>query len=168
LADYNAGRLHGAWISAYQDVEAVQSDIDRMLANSLEPVAEEWGIFDHDGFGPIQLSEYEDLATVVALARGIATYGPAFAHWAEHVDRDPERLGHFEDALLGTYPSRTDYVDDMLQDAGIDVVAAARLEPWVEPYVYVDSLALARDLEVSGEVVFIDYGHLVLVFHGHY
>src|SRR5436189_4774564 len=51
LSDYNAGRLHGAWIDADQDPEELQAEIDAMLAKSAEPVAEEWAIHDYEGFG---------------------------------------------------------------------------------------------------------------------
>lgn len=168
LADYNAGRLHGAWINAAQDVEDLEADIARMLAAAPSPGAEEWGIFDFDGFGPLRLSEYEDLNLVSTLAKGISEYGPVFAHWADHVECDRDRLEHFEDALLGLYPSRNEYIEELLRDAGVNPVAAMHLEPWVEPYVYVDALALARDLEMSGEIVFLEFERRVLVFNGHY
>lgn len=168
LADYNAGRLHGAWLNAAQDVEELRADIDQMLAAAPSPGAEEWGIFDFEGFSPLRLSEYEDLDLVSTLANGISEYGPVFAYWAEHVECDRDRLGHFEDAHLGTYPSRTEYVEQLLRDAGVDPVAAMHLEPWVEPYVFVDALALARDLEMSGEICFLEYDRWVVVFDGHY
>ena len=168
LADYNAGRLHGRWIDAAQDLADLQADINHMLATAPSPGAEEWGIFDYDGFSPLRLSESEDLDVVSTLAQGISEYGPLFAHWADHVDCDRDRLEHFDQALLGTYPSRTDYVLELLADAGIDPVAVMHLEPWVEPYIFIDTMALARDLEISGEIVFLDHNQQVVVFDGHY
>ena len=44
LASYNAGILHGAWISA----PFCDDDIAQMLANSPTPGAEEWAIHDHE------------------------------------------------------------------------------------------------------------------------
>ncbi len=37
LASYNAGRLHGLWIDATTDVDAMQAEINAMLAASPEP-----------------------------------------------------------------------------------------------------------------------------------
>ena len=44
LASYNAGVLHGRWISADQDPEDIQAEIDQMLAESPEPGAEEHAV----------------------------------------------------------------------------------------------------------------------------
>ena len=54
LAAYNAGALHGEWLTVtdYNDVdelyEAVKTEV---LATSPEPNAEEWFIADSDEFG---------------------------------------------------------------------------------------------------------------------
>lgn len=77
LSDYNAGRLHGAWVDADQDAEELDLAVARMLAASPEPGAEEWAIHDHEGFGPVDLSECESMETVALLARGIADHGLA-------------------------------------------------------------------------------------------
>lgn len=44
LADCNAGRLHGRWIDADQSADAIREQIAEMLAESKEPIAEEWAI----------------------------------------------------------------------------------------------------------------------------
>jgi len=46
LSDYNAGRLHGAWIDATQDADEIEAEVQEMLAASPEPIAEEWAIHD--------------------------------------------------------------------------------------------------------------------------
>src|SRR5205085_7828465 len=76
LSDYNAGRLHGAWIDATQDPAQIHENIAAMLAAGREPPAEEWAIHDYDNFGPVHLSEYEDIAAVSRIGRGIAEHGP--------------------------------------------------------------------------------------------
>lgn len=75
LSDYNAGRLHGAWIDADQEAEELHGAVAKMLAASREPGAEEWAIHDYQDFGPVELSEYESLDTIARLARGIAWPG---------------------------------------------------------------------------------------------
>ncbi len=46
LSAYNAGTLHGSWIDANQDAEDIHEEIQEMLSESPEPVAEEWAIHD--------------------------------------------------------------------------------------------------------------------------
>src|SRR5580704_284540 len=58
LSDYNAGRLHGAWISAAQTAEELSESVQEMLNSSPSPGAEEFAIHDFDGFGPLRLNEY--------------------------------------------------------------------------------------------------------------
>jgi hypothetical protein len=51
LADYNNGLLHGEWIDAAVPDEQLAAAVQRMLAASEEPGAEEYGIFEFDKFG---------------------------------------------------------------------------------------------------------------------
>lgn len=81
LADYNAGRLHGDWCDAAVDPSDLRAAVDRILAGSDEPDAEEWGIFDYDDFGDLHVGEYDTLEQVSAVACGIVAHGPAFATW---------------------------------------------------------------------------------------
>ena len=50
LAAYNNGCLHGVWINPCDDLEDIQSQINEMLADSLEEDTEEYAIHDHEGF----------------------------------------------------------------------------------------------------------------------
>ena len=61
LSDYTVGRLHGRWIDATQDREAIFDEIQAMLAESPEAIAEEFAIHDFDDFGGIRLGEWEDV-----------------------------------------------------------------------------------------------------------
>lgn len=145
LSDYNAGRLIGTWIDADQDVDELQAAVDEMLARSPEPVAEEYAIHDHEGFGPVSLSEYEPLDHVAELARGIALHGRAFAHWASYLGpSDWDQLNRFEDCYVGQWESATDFAESMLDDMGVDVDAIG--PDFLQPYVRVDIDAFARDL----------------------
>ena len=51
LADYNEGRLYGAWIDAAQDPDDLGKAVEQMLAAAPSPCAEEWAIHDYEGFG---------------------------------------------------------------------------------------------------------------------
>src|SRR5579883_952836 len=119
LSDYNAGRLRGVWLDAAQEEEQLQAGVTAMLDDSPEPVAEEWAIHDYEGFGTLHVGEYQSLATVSALARGIAEHGPAFAAWASYQDSlsglVPEA---FEQAYRGRWDSLEAYAADLLDDLG--------------------------------------------------
>src|SRR5580698_2223088 len=112
LSDYNAGRLHGAWLDADQEPEALLAGISEMLAASPVPGAEEWAIHDHEGFCGVRLSEYENVETVSKLARGIVEHGPAYGAWASHLGPSCyDDLDRFEYCYHGRFESLTDYAE---------------------------------------------------------
>lgn len=44
LAAYNNGKLHGVWINATDDLDDIQKQVNKMLAESPEGFAEEYAI----------------------------------------------------------------------------------------------------------------------------
>ena len=162
LSAYNNSRLHGAWIDLNRDPSDVQSDIDQMLANSPEPGADECAVHDYEGFGPIRISEYESLDRLTDLAQRIEKYGPAFAAWVHHCE--PEDLGDFAESYAGDWNSRTDYVEDLVDHLGITDLIDAHLTGPLQNYVRVDIEALARDLELAGEITVVEHEHGVWIF----
>lgn len=163
LSDYNAGRLHGAWIDATNEAEGIHQQIQELLAASQEPVAEEWAIHDYDNFGRIRLGEHESIEAITLVARGINEHGEAFAAWASLDDLDPERLARFEEGYRGTWCSLEDYADNLL-----DVIGATQhlnqIPDWLQPYVSLDVAAFARDLELSGDITGVECQEGVHVF----
>ena len=110
----------------------------RCSQRSPSPGAEEWAIHDYEGFGALRLDEFESLADVARIAKGIAEHGPAFAAWAEHVGTDSEALDEFEDAYMGEWESAADFAEEMLDDTGqIDEIMRSVPEHLV-PYVQID------------------------------
>jgi len=167
LSDYNAGVLHGEWLDASADVEAMEEGVQSMLASSPSPGAEEWAIHDYEGFGPLCLSEYESLSTVATVAEGIAEHGAAFAHWAALVGTiDPDALERFEDAYLGQSESIEGYAEELLDDMGVFRQLEGVLSEHLQPYVTFDVAGFARDLELSGDVVTSEAPEGVYVFSG--
>jgi len=164
LADYNAGRLHGAWIDAAQDPEELAAAAQTMLAASPTPFAEEYAIHDFEGFGPLRLSEYQSLETVSLVAQGIAEHGAVFAHWATLVDElTPDALNRFKEAYRGHHACVADYANELLEDLG----AWRELEPqWLQPYLQIDVEGFARDLELSGDVLTSEGDDGVYIFEG--
>ena len=150
LSDYNAGRLHGAWLDATAEYEDLATSVGHMLALSPEPIAEEWAIHDYENFGGLRLSEYEPLSIVSIIGQGIAEHGPAFAAWADIVEKDPDQLSQFEDAYQGEWASIVDYAENLVDDLGIDAELDRHFDS-LRPYIKVDCEALARDMELSGD-----------------
>jgi antirestriction protein len=147
LSDYNAGRLHGTWIDATQDPEDVHEAVQRMLATSQDPLAEEWAIHDYEGFGPARLPEYCDVESVSRIAQGIETHGDAFAAWIAHTGDSSEKTADkFDEAYLGRWNSITDYAQQFAEDLGL---TDGLVPEWARPYVQVDIDLLARDLEIE-------------------
>lgn len=154
LAAYNNGILHGEWIDADQTVGELHEAVQRMLAVSPEPGAEEWAIHDVEGFGPLRLGEYESLERVAAIAAGISKHGEAFTAWLSYdSDRDSVQLQAFEDAYLGEWESLRAYAEDHAEQAGLWDAA----EKAGSPYVVVDIDMLTRDLDI--ELYALPSGH---------
>lgn len=157
LADYNNGNLHGTWIDANQTANEIHQQTSEMLDESRLPDAEEWAIHDYEGFGPLHLSEYENFETIARLAQGITEHGPAFAHWASLTGlSDETTIERFEDAYLGEWKSLNEYAEHILDDLGYIDELNKHIPASIHPYIYIDSPAFARDLELSGDIYTAD------------
>jgi antirestriction protein len=153
LSDYNNGELHGAWIDAAQDVEELEETVERLLAESRQPYAEEFAIFDYEDFGPFRIHEYESLSNVARLAQGIAEHGVAFAHFASIVEStDEDRLRHFDEAYAGHYEDLAEYGETVIEGCGFTETLDEAVPELLAPYVRVDAEAFARDMEMGGMI----------------
>ena len=152
LADYNDGRLHGAWLDATGDPDELREGISRMLAAAPAPGAEEWAIHDYDDFAGARLGENENLETVSVIARGLQEHGPAFGAWVDICDRDREAMDDFDEAFVGHYDSVTAYADFLLDDLGYREEIKRLLPAWLLDYVNTDAELFGRDLDASGQI----------------
>lgn len=165
LADYNNGRLLGAWIDATIGADAIYEQIQAMLARSREPAPEEWAIHDYEGFGSKQLGEFERIEEVAALAEGIGKYGPAFAAWVDYSGLDAEDWHYFEAAYLGEYPTLTAYAEQIIDDMGWQQEVDALLPQSLKPYARIDAQAMGEDLRLGGEIFVLESDSGVYVFN---
>ena len=165
LADYNNGYLYGAWIEADGDPSDIHEGIQAMLSRSPSDLAEEFAIFDHDGFAPWRPGEYESIDMVAAVAQGIAEHGPPFAHWAEFIkSSDPNDLDSFDDAYLGHWSSVEEYAEDLIDGTGIFKVD--EVPESLRHYIQFDYEGFARDMEMSGDITTSDGDGGVYIFEG--
>lgn len=160
LTDYNNGVLHGRWIEANEDTDAMHTEVVAMLRSSptarqYGEAAEEWAIHDYEGFGELRLAEYDSLSHIAKIAAGITLHGLAFAAWAHHVNSDDELLDQFEERYQGEWESATAYADDLLDQLDADRVVAETPE-WLQPYLSIDATGFARDLELNGDITMIE------------
>lgn len=169
LAAYNAGILHGVWIELEdKSVDDVSAEVGEMLAvgtsryayQTLSNNHEEWAIHDYEGFGPLEISEYEGFARLVDLAEGINEHGEAFAHFVSHFGLPSDvALTEFDDAYIGDTSVRDyayDLADELMDSEQLPQDSILRR--------YFDYDQFARDLELSGDVV--DAGRYL--FHGNW
>lgn len=146
LAAYNAGYLHGTWIDADQDADAIERSVREMLAKSPIPLAEEWAIHDYENFGSLRLSEWESFERVAAIGACIAEHGLAFTAWLSYDSSlDPSDTQGFEDAYCGEWDSLRAYAEDFAESTGLYDLA----ERAESSYVVVDIDALTRDLDIE-------------------
>lgn len=149
LAAYNNGHLHGRWIDADQDAATIQAEISAMLQASPIPGAEEWAIHDHEGFEGAELSEYSGIDRVVELAAFISGRGALGAKLLDHFSGDIDQAEAAFDNYAGRYRSLADYAQELTEDT-------TDIPPTLMPYI--DYAAMARDMELSGDVFTVELG----------
>lgn len=153
LADYNNGVLHGRWIDAAREPWEIQADINAILDSSREPNAEEWAIHDYEQFGRWKVGEYDSIEQISRVAKNIAEHGYAYSAWADVFDGEDARfdVDAFHGAYLGHYDSVTDYVEQMADDLGYEQ-ELDKLPEHLRGYTRIDYAAIARDMELSGDI----------------
>ena len=124
LSDYNAGRLHGAWIDIEEGMTAndLQEKVNAILIASPEPIAEEWAIHDYDNFP--NMGEYPSIETIVAMADVLAevnenALGDAFTAWIDDSSYNAEHPERFQNCYMGEYDSEEDYARGYVESTGM-------------------------------------------------
>jgi antirestriction protein len=151
LAAYNGGVLQGAWIAVEDDVEAVRAGVAAMLAASPEPLAEEWAIHDHEGFGGVEIGEYAGIDRVVEIAAFLRRRGRLGALVLEHVGGDVDAAERaLDDQYRGVFPSLADCFQELTEET-TTIPEALRN--------YIDYEAMGRDAALNGEVFTLETAH---------
>lgn len=175
LASYNNGVLHGRWIDADSDVDAMQTELAAMLRTSpypnvtvrdpetgeSVPSAEEWALHDSEGL-PSTFGEYCGL-------QAVADY-VALCEEHSHIDSDDMAAivadfgtvdaarDALDDRFCGIYPAFKDYADEAADEM---LSAHENLPEAVSRYFDYD--AFARDLRHDMHPVDVPSG--VAVFY---
>ena len=165
LADYNAGRLHGRWIDADQSAVAVREAISLMLAQSKEPIAEDWAIHDYEGFFDLRLSEFEDIDRVAEAATLLTVHGAVFAGLLSHfggVQNIDEARQYMTEGYHGAFRNLEEYAAEFIEDCYSD--ALKQIPEWLR--YHIDYEGVARDWELSGDIFTVECDGMVHVFSG--
>ena len=149
LAAYNAGKLHGVWIDATDDLEDIEQQVETMLVQSPEPDAEEYAIHDYEGFGGYDLSEYEGLEAAHDIACFIDEYPDFGGELLNHFADLDEAQRVAEENYCGCYRSLADYAQELTEET-TDIPANLTY--------YIDYESIARDMELNGDVFTIETG----------
>lgn len=149
LAAYNNGYLHGHWIDADQGEAAIWSEIAAMLKTSPIPGAEEWAIHDYEGFEGARISEYTGIDHVVKLAAFIAEHGELGGKLLAHFGEDTTESGAALDEYAGEYKRLADFAAELTEQSVQIPESLAN---------YIDYEAMARDMELGGDVFTITLG----------
>ena len=150
LAAYNNGILHGAWIDANQEAWAIYDGIRAMLGGSPITDAEEWAIHDYEGFEGIEVAEYAGIEGVAEKAAFIAAHGRLGAELFTYYGSLAEARQALEDRYYGQFESVTDFMQETLEGS---TAIPAPLQ------YYIDWQAMARDAEMSGDLITIQTAH---------
>lgn len=144
LAAYNNGILHGRWINADQDTDAIRDDIAEMLKASPIADAEEYAIHDFEDFAGIHVEEYTGIDQVAELARFAVEHGKLGAALFEHYgDLDAAREA-LEDSYCGVFQTLADYMEELTSET---TAIPENLRT------YIDWESMARDAELNGDLL---------------
>ena len=148
-AAYNAGCLHGRWIDLI-DIDQIWAEVNAMRADSPEPDAEEWGIFDYDGFEGVEVSEQESFESVVALAEFITEHGELSGKLLAHFGQEIGEAHAAMEDYAGEYRNLEDFAAELTEQSGVKIPDSVAH--------YVDYEAMGRDMEFSSDVYTIETG----------
>jgi len=122
LASYNAGQLHGVWIDARQNSDAINAEIFQMLANSPVHDAEEWAIHDNSGFCGVEISEYAGLDYIIELAEFIEEYQELGAELINYFDSLEYVKTALSDYYNGEWDSEKDFSENLFNEINLDSI----------------------------------------------
>jgi len=193
LASYNAGRLHGAWIDAAQDLDDVWAEIHAMLRASPYPnvevtcpdcegadpqvsrcetckgrgnvpSAEEWAIHDHEGFEGLKIDEHEAIDRVVQLANVLDNLGTEAEAFVAWWHNGT--AGKDPDAWEDEFREAYRGTYRTIADYAEEVLGETYDLDSLPPLLagHIDWDGVARELETGGDIWTADGGDGVLIF----
>lgn len=150
LAAYNNGILYGVWIDATDSIDSINEQIFTMLDNSPIEDSEEYAIHDYENFGNYRLEEYTGIETVHNIATFIEDNPLLGIELVNHFCGDIDAAEQAKDDYLGCYHSLADYAQELTEETS-DIPEHLAF--------YIDYEAMARDMEMNGDIFTIETAH---------
>lgn len=165
-----AGNHFGTWIDADQDVGELLAAIQTMLDQSAIPDAVSWDIFDHSGFGGVDVFGLIDdsdpeagLEVISQVALGVAEHGAAFAAYVGWAGTGSETLAKFAESYTGFWPDITVYAEHLAEQYGWPETLDQVVPVGMRAYVGINYARLVADTERERQVVEADGGVYVFL-----
>lgn len=123
LASYNKGILFGRWIDLEEceDLHDLQQCVQQVLAESPEPMAEEWAVHDSQGLPEFlgsqeypDLSDLNDFAAVTSELRDREAYVMACENEGAILS-----MAGFEDCYRGHFSTVAQFTEDYYEQQGV-------------------------------------------------
>lgn len=161
LSSYNNGDTHGAWIDCEdKTAEELQEEVNEMLASSKQDGAEEYSIYDMEGFPDTLVGENTAITEVAEIMQAIQEqeHEEAFIAMVNYSTTLTEAISRMED-YLGEHDSFEDFAEEWLESSGTMERIPEDLQK------YFDLEAYTRDLEHTFTVLESDdWGRGCFVF----
>lgn len=161
LASYNNGILHGRWIDATTDIEAMAKEIDSMLKDSPIANAEEWAIHDSEGLGDVsEHTSLEEIARRVEIAEAAARYDlpvPVLLEAMEDIDDEDA-----ESFVLVHYRGRYEDLAEFAEELYSECYDLDQIPDFLRGHI--DWEGVARDMVYGGDIREIRHDGFSYVF----
>lgn len=170
LASYNNGVLHGRWIDASADVDAMQEEVSAMLRESRfpnvtvthpdtgaeVPSAEEWAIHDYEDL-PSCFGEYAGLTAIAEFVELCEEHSLEAADLAAIVSNFGT-LAYAKEELEGRFAGIYDSFKSYAEEVADEMLRAHDIKEDSPLSQYFDYDAYARDLKHETSAVDISSG----------
>ncbi|WP_085589302.1 antirestriction protein ArdA [Pseudomonas sp. B14(2017)] len=133
-------------------------DCGQCLGRGTVPSSEEWAAHDYDGEGLNQFGEYPNLEKLLEHVRLVEEHGDAWLAYVEWIGENNASEENFEDCHLGDCENAEAYFTEQLEESGELREIPQHLRG------YFDFAGYARDQELNGHYVFVEYGGTTYVF----
>ena len=149
LAAYNAGKLHGVWIDATDELDDIQDQINTLLAQSPVADAEAYAIHYHEGFNGYNLGEHEGIKAVHEMACFIKDYPKIGGELLNYFSDIDEARRTVEENYCGCYKTLAEYAEEFTEES---------IQRPKELAFYIDYEKMGRDMALSNDICTIETG----------
>lgn len=151
LAAYNAGFIHGKWVTALNSPDKIYDIIKKEILATSPQHSTEWAIHDYEGFGGLNITD-ESIEEICEMAQIISEWSELGIEIIQYCGSAYEAKQMLEDRYLGKFKSLEEYAQAFVKSKG-------HLDG-IPDYIskHLDYRSLAQNLEYNGDVVIFEIG----------